>query len=315
MPIATRTKLAALAVALLVTAIVGAPALAIDGAGQDGGGVQAFAKPTNKPPHPHATPTPTPAPTATPRPTPTPKPTAKPNPTPAPTAIQTARPGRADETPKPTKRPGRDADASDAPSVPASSDDGEPSAPVPGGAGVAGGRGPSPEVLGIAVALAALVGLGTLWFLTRSRRRRSPPLPSIVAARVQAMPPLAERWTNVRLDDNEALPDWLRALAEPDRGPLALPQPERPTPPTPVLAPAPRPPRRFAEPLGEGTMRLLVGATGGDLLDQPSDEVGVLLTTLVEGDEVEIQDLADPWVRVLTSLGSSGWMRSEALSL
>ena len=32
-------------------------------------------------------------------------------------------------------------------------------------------------------------------------------------------------WTNVRLDDNEALPDWLRALAEPDRGPLALPQP------------------------------------------------------------------------------------------
>jgi hypothetical protein len=36
-------------------------------------------------------------------------------------------------------------------------------------------------------------------------------------------------------------------------------------------------------------MRLVVGTSGSELLDQPNDEVGVILTTLVAGDEVEIE--------------------------
>ena len=57
-----RAKSASVAVALLVTAILGAPAFATDQPDGGGNGVTTLAKPTNKPrpSHPHATPTPGP---------------------------------------------------------------------------------------------------------------------------------------------------------------------------------------------------------------------------------------------------------------
>ena len=61
-------------------------------------------------------------------------------------------------------------------------------------------------------------------------------------------------------------------------------------------------------------MRLAVTTDRAELLDQPS-EVGVVLTTLIAGDEVEIQDLQDPWVRVLTPLGATGWISSASLGV
>ena len=39
------------------------------------------------------------------------------------------------------------------------------------------------------------------------------------------------------------------------------------------------------------------------------------LTTLIAGDEVEIQDLEEPWVRVVTPLGSTGWLRTASLGV
>ena len=74
-------------------------------------------------------------------------------------------------------------------------------------------------MLGLATALAAFVGIGSLWFFTR-RRRRGPDEPVPVDMKAKVAAPTA-RWTNVRLDDNEALPPMLRAIAESERAPLA----------------------------------------------------------------------------------------------
>ena len=186
--------------------------------------------------------------------------------------------------------------------------------------------------------------------------------------------PATAGWTNVRLDDNDALPPWLRAIAEPERAPLVVgaphfrraplledepvlqheplledepfPHDEPPFEPEPLSQhepfiqdePLPRPepfvhdeppfepeplpqpeqPARlaqsFAEPLEAGAMRLSVTADQTELLDQPSD-VGVVLTTLVAGDEIEVQDLAEPWVRVVTPSGATGWIASESLGV
>jgi hypothetical protein len=61
-------------------------------------------------------------------------------------------------------------------------------------------------------------------------------------------------------------------------------------------------------------MRLAVTVGAAELLDQPSD-LGVSLTTLVAGDEVEIKDLEEPWVRVVTAAGSTGWLRAATLGV
>lgn len=163
-------------------------------------------------------------------------------------------------------------------------------------------------------------------------------------------------WTNVRLDDNDALPPWLRSIAEPERAPLvvgaphfrrAAPLEEEPflqdeplykeepllqdepllrdepmLEPEPVLdsasvaqhEPSARLAHSFVEPLEAGAMRLSVTADQTELLDQPSD-VGVVLATLVAGDEVEVQDLAEPWVRVVTPSGATGWIPSASLGV
>jgi hypothetical protein len=325
MPIGTRAKLASMAVALLVTAIVGAPTLALDGAGPADETIHALAKPTQKPrpSHPHATAAPTPTVTPQPTPAPTPKPTAKPNATvvPAPTPRATDRPRRGDETPKPSRKPGKGSVASADPTA-SGTDDGGLSVPGAGGAGATGSRGPSPGLLGLATFLAAVVGLATLWFLTRSRRRAAALTP--VAARVQAAPPQREAWLNAGLDDDAALPEWLRLNGEPEPAQLAHVPPRVPLPPfepepvpsdelEPHQAPALREPHHFADPIGDSGMRLIVEATGSALLDQPNQDVGVVLATLVAGDEVEVQDLEDPWVRVVTPVGATGWIRGESL--
>jgi hypothetical protein len=333
MPIATRAKLAAVAAALLVTALIGAPAFAIDGSDPGDPAVHAFAKPTQKPKpsHPHATPVPTPVATPRPTPAPTPRLTPKPNATAAPeaTAGKTDRPRKGDASPKPSRRPsGSASPGADVASTPRDPADG---LNAPGAGSISGG--PSPGLLGLATFLAAMVGLGTLWVLTRRRRRRPGPALPPVAARVQAAPARNETWTNVRLDDDEALPEWLRLDGEPERAQLAHVPPRAPLPPfepVPVAAavvvdgapaaqadPAPgapaRAPQRFDRPLAEGAMRLALGARGSDLRDQPNEEVGVVLATLLGGDEVEIQDLEESWVRVLTPLGTSGWIRAESV--
>ena len=323
MPIGARAKFASVAVAVLVTALIGVPALAIEQPDVGGTGVPAFAKPSDKPrpSHPHATPTPAPTPGPTPKPTPkvTPAPTPNPNPNPIPepdpTPRRTDRPGEGAATPKPSKRPSASSGSSVASSLP--SDTIPPALIMGAGAGASSTR-PSPEVVGLASLLAAVAGLGTLWAFTRRRRRRpGPPGP---AATRSGTAPAASGWTNVRLDDNDALPSWLRAIAEPERAPLQPGSPLFSMEPPPRAEPAVehahpgRPVQTFAEPLQEGAMRLAVGAEQTELIDQPSD-LGVVLTTLVAGDEVEIQDIEEPWVRVVTPLGSTGWLRTASLGV
>ena len=75
-------------------------------------------------------------------------------------------------------------------------------------------------MLGFAAFLAAVVGLGSLWIFTR--RRRQPADAAIPAAMKAKVAPATAGWTNVRLDDNDALPPWLRAIAEPERAPLVV---------------------------------------------------------------------------------------------
>jgi hypothetical protein len=324
MPIGTRARFAALAVALVVTALIGAPVVASgDGAPVSADAVAnaaANAKPSQKPkpPHPHATATPAPTSRATPKPTPNPAATAAPDATPR----RTDRPRKGDATPRPSKAPADSASGSgDATATPRDPADGM-SAP---GGGSASSAGPSPELLGFAGFLAAVVGLGTLWVFTRRRRKPGPAL-TPVAARVQAAPPPRETWTNVRLDDNEALPSWLRLDAAPERAQLAhMPPvtPMRPFEPPPLpdaplagvadAAPDAREPRRFVEPMSDGALRLVVETPASALLDQPNEQVGVVLATLIAGDDVEVQDLEESWVRVTTPLGSSGWIRAESL--
>jgi hypothetical protein len=192
---------------------------------------------------------------------------------------------------------------------------------IMGNGAPASSMGPSPEVLGIAGFLVAVTGLGSLWLFTRRRRRR--PGPAGPVNMRAGMAPPGERWTNVRLDDNDALPAWLRAIAEPERAPLQPSSPlvsmEQP-PPTPPVEPEwanehpARPAQTFPEPVQAGAMRLAVGAARAELIDQPSD-LGVVLTTLEAGDEVEIQDIEEPWVRVVTPLGSTGWLRTASLGV
>jgi hypothetical protein len=318
MPIGVRAKSASVAVAILVTAIIGAPAFAIEQPDAGGTGVMVFAKPSDRPrpSHPHATPTPRPTPKPTPKPTPrvtrAPNPTAEPEPTPR----RTDRPRKDEATAKPSKRPS----PSDGSNVGGSSPTVSFAPGTNMGDGGTGGASisrPTPEVVGLAAFLAAVVGLGSLWLLTRRRRRR-PAAPNSVAATAEAAPSAAG-WTNVRLDDNEALPSWLRAIAEPERPPLHPNKPLFSMEPPPVEPAserehADRPARTFAEPLEPGAMRLALTVDEAELLDQPSD-LGVTLTTLIAGDEVEIKDLEEPWVRVVTPIGSTGWLRAESLGV
>ena len=330
MPIGARARSASVAVAILVTAIVCVPAFAIEQPPGGGNGVTTLAKPSDrpKPSHPHATPTPAPTPRPTPKPTPKVTPAPNPTPAPDPTPRRTNRPRQGDATPKPSKRPR----ASDQAGIGASL---LPESFPPGtnmGEGVPG-RGPSPGVVGIAALLAAVVGLGSIWLLTRRRRRR-PLAPGPVPTRVEVAP-AAEGWTNVRLDDNDALPSWLRAIAEPERAPLtAAPlfalEPSIPYDPEPEIEPAfpdePEPDleqahghraraaQTFGDSLDAGAMRLSVAADQTELLHHP-DAFGVALTTLIAGDEVEILDIEEPWVRVVTPLGSTGWLRTASLGV
>jgi len=331
-PTGARIRSASVAVAILVTALGGAPAFAIEQPPGRGDGVTALAKPTDKPrpSHPHATPTPgpTPGPTPTPRitPAPKPKPTPKPDATATPDATPraTERPRKNDPTPRPSKRPPESAETSLGPTSTPRHDSGGMQAP---GSGTTSSTGPSPELLGVAFTSAALVGVGSLWFVF-GRRRRRPPRPAPAVVNAAAPPPSEERWTNVRLDDNDALPPWLRALSEPERSPLPasaplllderMPLDEPGRVDLPVGEPEPelpaRPPATFEQPLEAGAMRLAVGSHRTELLDQPGD-FGVVLATLFAGDEVEIQDIAEPWLRVVTPLGTTGWLRSASLGV
>lgn len=209
-------------------------------------------------------------------------------------------------------------------------------------------------MLGLAAFLAAIVGLGSLWIFARRRRQpAAATIPVAMKAKVAAATP---GWTNVRLDDNEALPPWLRAIAEPERAPLVVGAPhfrraapleeepflqdeplfkeeplrqdeplfkdeplrqDEPLLESPPVVAHEQPARlalTFAEPLEAGAMRLSVTADQTELLDQPSD-VGVVLAALVAGDEIEVQDLAEPWVRVLTPSGATGWIPSASLGV
>jgi SH3-like domain-containing protein len=61
-------------------------------------------------------------------------------------------------------------------------------------------------------------------------------------------------------------------------------------------------------------MRLRVGRPGVELLAEPFQAEARVLAELGPGDEVEILELEDPWVKVQTPLGDSGWIDAAALS-
>jgi hypothetical protein len=75
-----------------------------------------------------------------------------------------------------------------------------------------------------------------------------------------------------------------------------------------------RGPLTFAEPVGASAMRLRVGRPGVELLAEPFQAEARVLAELGPGDEVEILELEDPWVKVQTPLGDSGWIDAAALS-
>jgi hypothetical protein len=98
--------------------------------------------------------------------------------------------------------------------------------------------------------------------------------------------------------------DW-RPAAWPIQTPVPEAQPRLPA----------RSPWTFREPVGATAMRLAVGYATVELLDEPNEGTGRAVAELVAGDEVEILELEGAWVSVVTPLGLSGWIPSAALGV
>ena len=71
----------------------------------------------------------------------------------------------------------------------------------------------------------------------------------------------------------------------------------------------------FAEPVGPSAMRLVVRDPQCELYDKPEAGEASVLAELASGDEVEVLDLVEPWVRVQTPQGHAGWIRSASLGV
>jgi hypothetical protein len=325
MPIGARVKSASVVVAALVTALAVVPAMALE-QGSDPGttSVVTLAKQTTRP-RPHETPTA--APKATPK-----EATATTRP-----ASATDRPaGGGDANADATKLPGK-GEAKEAPSssepAPVVLDDTDK--PLP--AGATASNGPGPDVLALGVGLAGILGLGWVRMLASRRRREADLEPARLAA-VAAQATVAKGWKDLALEDDEQLPRWLRAsgrrapLETADRAERAAsaapgeraaraglldrvgPSTETSAWTPPPLTPS-RQPLKFAAPVGASAMRLVVTDSRCELYDQPDANDAWVLAELGAGDEVEILDIAEPWVKVETPLGHAGWIRSTSLGV
>jgi hypothetical protein len=267
-------------------------------------------------------PPPTPKPTAKPTPKPTPRPTAKP--TPKPTAKPNPKPAKS--TPKPTAKPGSTnsprptATATPEAAVTASPTASEPGAtPMPtptasasptptSAAGGATGSGPSGGDLGMQLSLdvgGIFAGVtnplvawlmtsvgGVLLFLFLVRRPHS---------------------------DDDSWSAGLVLASEPHsavaaRGPVAAPRPADKPSWSPGAPPAaPRVPQVFATPPGKGAERVKVGYRRVRVSSKPDAVRSVELGRLERGDEVEILESYEGFLRVQTPDGITGWIQRHTV--
>jgi hypothetical protein len=275
--------------------------------------------PTPKP-TPAPTPKPTPVPTPKPTPRPTPKPTPKPTPRPTPTARPTATAPGSAQTPHPSPSlvTGTHGGAAATPTG-TSGSTASPGAGLVGGTktgdGSAGGPGSSPagSSSGLSVILLTLLAatgglLLMLLFLRRSRRDEDaelvldvlpdPAAPVLTAVPVEATSPVIDD-DLAPIDEDAPLKNARKV--PPKRAPRA------------VASAATNSVRTFAKPPRKGVERARVGYRRVRLSSEPdvdrSDELG----RLDRGDEVEILDSSEGFLRVRTPDNVTGWILRHAI--
>ena len=299
-----RACLATAAVVLALTAGFSAPIAASD-LPQPSDGITLLAAP--KPSHkPKPTPTPTPRPTPGPTPKPTPRPTPRPTPapTPRPTPKPTPKSTSVTTKPKPTKAPV----AAKGPSATASTL--LPIDESTQGAGAAAVRSVSPSPYPLVAVVGFVLGMLAYgaWFL--AGRRRQPVGNRDLAADLANLRNRAnvdDRHASDRRrvpDDDAELPRWLRPSVRQERVW---------TPPPPRYAPAESSQAtRFVAPASDSENRQAVHARVA-LLNVPNEALSTPITAIERGDEVEVLQARDAWLRVRTATGDEGWIQSSAL--
>ena len=105
-------------------------------------------------------------------------------------------------------------------------------------------------------------------------------------------------------DDEAATPRWLRKSVREER--VWTPPPPRHPP-----AESP-PPARFVAPDWDTANRKAVHARTA-LLNVPNEALSTPITDIERGDEVEILQARDTWLRVRTATGDEGWILSTAI--
>ena len=70
---------------------------------------------------------------------------------------------------------------------------------------------------------------------------------------------------------------------------------------------------RFEDPVSDTVMRQSLRYDGALLLNVPSETYATPITEMGTGDEVEVLEVADEWVRVRTPWGDEGWVVAMAL--
>lgn len=106
-------------------------------------------------------------------------------------------------------------------------------------------------------------------------------------------------------DDEANVPRWRRESVRRERAW---------TPPARVEAPPDsRHEARFDTVFWDSEARRVVGEDHVLLLNVPHEVLGVALTEIGSGREVELLEVAEPWARVRTAWGEEGWLPSRTL--
>jgi len=105
-------------------------------------------------------------------------------------------------------------------------------------------------------------------------------------------------------DDEAAVPRWLRKSVREER--VWTPPPPRHPPAESARL------TRFVEPASDSANRRAVHARVA-LLNVPNEALSTTITSIERGDEVEILQARDTWLRVRTATGDEGWIPSGAL--
>ena len=158
------------------------------------------------------------------------------------------------------------------------------------------GRGPLAVAVGI-VSLAGLVLFGA-WFVRGRRRpvqRNAGLVPELASSPAPALPsPAAEVPVPRRRRD---------ALRRKRSANEAL---AGDTAPSKRVA-------RFDEVFADSPMRRVVHGDRVELLNVPHEVLGIPLTEIASGREVELIENGETWARVRTPWGQEGWVRAKAL--